>query len=97
MNGHGRPSYCCSGQGQEPTMGSVLRPSLGPDELHVAADAFDAAVLRALSGSSGLPQARVRDILARYIAERALMGERDPDTLRDGALECLNLTVEASA
>ena len=38
-----------------------------------------------------MPPERVRDILAKYIAERALMGERDPETLRDGALECLSL------
>ena len=41
--------------------------------------------------------ARVRDILAKYIAERALMGERDAETLRDGALDCLRLMEQASA
>jgi len=44
----------------------------------------------------GLPPVRVRDILAKSIAERALLGERDPQTLRDGALECLNLMTRAS-
>src|SRR3954452_17612443 len=97
MNCPGRPPTLHGSKEREADMGSMARPSLGPDELHVAADAFGAAALRALCGSSGLPQDRVRDILARYIAERALMGERDADTLRDGALECLSLTAEASA
>jgi hypothetical protein len=82
-------------------MGSVQmlrpRPSLGPDELHIAADAFEAAI-RAVAGPlAGLPPERVRDILAKYISERALMGERDAETLRDGALECLSLMAQASA
>jgi hypothetical protein len=74
---------------------SQPRLSLGPDELHIAADAFDAA-LRAVTSPMGT-QARVRDILAKYIAERALMGERDAETLRDGALDCLRLMEQASA
>jgi hypothetical protein len=74
-------------------MGSVHlfqpRPSLGPDELHIASEAFDAA-LRAVAGPlATMPPERVRDILGKYISERALMGELDPETLRDGALECL--------
>jgi hypothetical protein len=73
------------------------RPSLGPDELHIASEAFDAA-LRAVAGPlATMPPERVRDILAKYISERALMGERDPETLRDGALECLSLMAQASA
>jgi len=71
----------------------VLHPraSLGPHELHIASEAFDAA-LQAVDGPlAAMPPERVRDILAKYIAERALMGERDPETLRDGALECLSL------
>jgi hypothetical protein len=72
------------------------RLSLGPDELHIATDAFDAA-LRAVAGRIGaMPPSRVRDILAKYIAERALMGERDPDTLREGALDCLRLEEHAT-
>jgi hypothetical protein len=75
-----------------------LRPrqSLGPDELHIAADAFESAV-RALSHSVGMPSARVREILACYITERAFMGERDADTLRNDALACLDILAEASA
>jgi len=72
------------------------RPSLGPDELHIASEAFDAAL--AVAGPlATMPPERVRDILAKYVSERALMGERDPETLRDGALECLNLMTQASA
>ena len=71
------------------------RPSLGPDEIHIASDALESA-LRAVTGSMAtLPPARVRDIFAKYIAERALMGERDPEKLRDGALECLSLMAQA--
>jgi hypothetical protein len=73
------------------------RPSLGPDEIDIASNALESA-LRAVTGPMGpLPPERVRDILAKYIAERALMGERDSDTLRDGALECLSLMAQASA
>ena len=43
------------------------------------------------------PPERVRDILAKYIAEHALMGERDPESLRDGALEYLSLMARANA
>ena len=77
----------------------VLHPrvSLGPDELHIAGDAFEAAIRAVAGPMDGLPPVRVRDILAKYIAERALLGERDPETLRDGALECLNLMTRASA
>jgi len=77
----------------------VLHPraSLGPHELHIASEAFDAA-LQAVDGPlAAMPPERVRDILAKYIAERALMGERDPETLRDGALECLSLMAQGSA
>jgi phosphoserine phosphatase len=82
-------------------MGSVHlfqpRPSLGPDELHITTEAFDAA-LRAVAGPlAAMPPEQVRDILARYISKRALMGERDPETLRDGALECLSIMERASA
>jgi len=72
------------------------RPSLGPDELHIAADAFEAAI-RAVADPMDGPPERVRDILAKYIAEHALMGERDPESLRDGALEYLSLMARANA
>src|SRR5215210_3664016 len=73
------------------------RPSLGPDELHIASEAFDAALRAVVGPLAAIPPERVRDILAKYISERALMGERDPETLRDGALECLSLMAQASA
>ena len=77
----------------------VLHPraSLGPHELHIASEAFDAALRAVVGPLAAMPPERVRDILAKYIAERALMGERDPETLRDGALECLSLMAQASA
>jgi len=73
------------------------RPSLGPDELHIASEAFEAALGAVVGPLGAMPPERVRDILAKYISERALMGERDPETLRDGALECLSLMAQASA
>jgi len=44
-----------------------------------------------------MPSARVREILACDITERAFMGERDADTLRNDALACLDILAEASA
>jgi hypothetical protein len=40
-------------------------------------------------GTAKLPPERMREILAnnKYIAERALMGERSAETLRDGTLD----------
>jgi phosphoserine phosphatase len=73
------------------------RPSLGPDELHIASEAFDAALRAVVGPLAAMPRERVRDILAKYISERTLMGERDPETLRDGALECLSLMAQARA
>jgi len=72
------------------------RPSLGPHELHIASEAFDAALQAVVGPLAAMPPERVRDILAKYISERALMGERDAETLRDGALECLSLMAQAS-
>ena len=57
-------------------MGSVHlfppRPSLGPDELHIASEAFDAALRAVVGPLAAMPSERVRDILAKYISERAL-------------------------
>ena len=69
----------------------VAQNILAPDDLRMAADAFDAA-LRALS-EIGCPYEphTARQIIARYIIERALDGERDAAKLGAGALMCLDL------
>jgi hypothetical protein len=69
--------------------------SLGPDDLRMAADAFDAA-LRALDEDTcpHNPHA-ARLIIGRYIIQRALAGERDPVKLAEGALTCLELMATA--
>ena len=76
----------------------VLHPrvSLGPDELHIAGDTFRGSDPGSRWANGWAAAGARRDILAKYIAERALLGERDPQTLRDGALECLNLMTRAS-
>jgi hypothetical protein len=64
---------------------------LAPDDLRMAADAFDAA-LRALDEiSCPYEPHAARQIIARYIIERALNGERDPAKLGAGALMCLDI------
>jgi len=64
---------------------------LAPDDLRMAADAFDAA-LRALDEiSCPYEPHTARQIIARYIIERALAGERDPAKLGAGALMCLDI------
>jgi hypothetical protein len=64
---------------------------LGPDDLCLAADAFEAA-LRSLDESAWevAPHA-ARQLLAHYIIEKALSGQCDPKQLRDGALAHLKL------
>jgi hypothetical protein len=67
------------------------RNTLAPDDLRMAADAFDAA-LRALDEiSCPYEPHTARQIIARYIIERALNGERDPAKLGAGALMCLDI------
>jgi hypothetical protein len=64
---------------------------LQPEDLRMAADVFEAA-LKCLDESAceHSPYA-ARQVLARYIIERALGGERDPVRLGEGALACLHL------
>ena len=65
--------------------------TLGPDDLRMAADAFEAA-LRALDEiNCPYKPHTARLVIGRYIIERALAGERDPAKLGEGALMCLDL------
>jgi hypothetical protein len=70
--------------------------TLGPDDLRMAADAFEAA-LRALDEATcPYNPHTVRLIIGRYIIERALAGERDPAKLGHGALMCLETVGKAN-
>jgi hypothetical protein len=71
-------------------MASVIRfpyqDVLAPEDIRVAASAFESA----LNSLDGAAQAEsTRETVARYIMERTLQGERDPNRLRDGALAYL--------
>ncbi|WP_046868720.1 hypothetical protein [Microvirga massiliensis] len=59
--------------------------SLDPDDLRIAADAFEAA-LPALDESIPNPHA-ARQNLARFVIERAFRGERDAARLHADALD----------
>jgi len=60
--------------------------ALGPDDLRLAADAFEAALHSLDESACDTSPHATRRILARYVIERALSGERDLSRLRDGAL-----------
>jgi hypothetical protein len=68
-----------------------FRPlALWPDELRVAADAFDEALRQLPPESYDLKPYTARQLLARYVMEATLGGMRDLTRLRDGALECVS-------
>jgi hypothetical protein len=74
-----------SGKSKHKVDGALL-----PDEVDIAAAAFQAA-LAAIDASIHIDPYAVRRCLAEYISEHALLGERDPRILRDGALRHLEL------
>ena len=61
---------------------------LCPDELRIAAKAYDAA-LHSIPDNNDVEPHAARKLLARFIIERALRGDRNPEGMRDGALRCL--------
>jgi len=61
---------------------------LQPEDLRLAADVFEAA-LQAVD-ESACPPSAARQVLARYIIEGVLGGERDPVKLGEGAMACLS-------
>jgi hypothetical protein len=72
--------------------------ALGPDDLRLAADAFEAALHSLDESTCNGPPHAARRLLARYVIERTLSGERDVTVLRDGALSWLrNPRVSAAA
>jgi hypothetical protein len=66
---------------------------LDPDDLRLAADAFEAALQSLPEQARELRPYTARHLLARYIIERALDGERDPARLMEGALNSLSIDV----
>jgi hypothetical protein len=58
-------------------------------DLRVAACAFEAACAEVREDTFSLEPHSVRRLLARYVMLRALGGDRNGDSLRDGALEDL--------
>ena len=84
-------------------MGSVhpfvpaSRGFLDPDHLRVASHAFDTA-LRSLDGKgNALSPHRVRHLLASFIIERVMGGDKDAEDLALQALESLDVVERASA
>lgn len=66
------------------------KQSLGPETLHAAYEAFDLgwADIQKLDGHD---VQLARNLLAKLIVEAALKGERDPERLKDYALEGFSL------
>ena len=62
---------------------SPFLQSLGPRDIEIAAAAYDAVLQQIDRVTGGMA---TRELIARYIIEKTLSGERDPVRLRDGAL-----------
>ena len=62
---------------------------LGPDDLRLASDAFEAALCSVNETTTDIHPYTVRQVLARFIINEALRGQRDLQRLRDGALAYL--------
>jgi hypothetical protein len=69
-------------------MHQVTQPPdvLGPDDLRIAADAFEAVVSELDESTCEHAPYVARRLIARHIIERSLSGERDAGKLREGAL-----------
>jgi hypothetical protein len=76
-----------------------LSPSkvLSPDDLRLAADAFDQALQALPAEAHDLKPYTARQLLARYVIDRALSGVRDPVRMRDGALAYIGLAAQDGA
>jgi hypothetical protein len=74
--------------GKGRTVKQKIEGALYPDEVAVAAAAFQAA-LAAIDGTLYTDPNSVRRCLAEYISAHALMGELDVNALRDDALRFL--------
>ncbi len=72
-------------------LGEPKPSALCPDELRVIADVFEEALQLIPESAFDLKPYAARQLLARYVIDNALSGERDPKRLRDLALEQLAL------
>ena len=64
---------------------------LSPDDLRLAADAFEDALRSLPPEAHELKPYTARQLLARYVIDRALSGVRDPVRIREGALAYIGL------
>jgi hypothetical protein len=69
------------------TSNGFARGTLGPAELRLAGQAFEAALAEV--GESELHPYAIRKCLAQHVMQRIFAGERDATRLREGALESL--------
>jgi hypothetical protein len=60
--------------------------ALGPEDLRLAAEAFEAALRRLDESTCETSPHTIRRLMAQYVIEHALNGERELKALRDGAL-----------
>ncbi len=67
---------------------------LSPDDLRIAADAFEEALQLLPPEAHELEPYTARQLLARYVIDNALSGVRDPIRLRDGALDYVSLAAK---
>jgi hypothetical protein len=65
------------------------RGVFGPDTLRILVDAFDEAWKSVQDSGAANGTNEAREVLAKYILEAALLGERDRRRLCDGALKHL--------
>lgn len=65
---------------------SLFRQPLGPEELKLAAKAFEGALERSAEFVSGMHPLTVRRAIASAVMEGALAGERDKRRLEERAL-----------
>ena len=64
---------------------------LSPNDLRLAADAFEEALQLIPTEAHELKPYTARQLLARHVIDNALSGVRDPIRLRDGALDYLRI------
>ena len=64
---------------------------LSPDDLRLAADAFEEALRSLPTEAHEMKPYTARQLLARHVIEKAFSGMRDPARLRDGALAFVSL------
>ena len=67
-------------------VGPLRTEALGPEDLRLAADAFEAALYALDETTDDIDPYMARQAIARSIMESVLRGERDPDQLTELAL-----------